>query len=445
MKLYLETLGCARNQVDSEVLSGQLALDGWEMVEEPESADAIVVNTCGFVGDAIDASVDAILELSEHKKGGNCRYLVVGGCLPERFQEDIATSLPEVDYFAGTGAYDTIRARLFPLLSGAVPEGETQVFPDPESLPLHHADMARHLEDPVSAYLKIAEGCTRRCTYCIIPKLRGNQRSRELRDLTAEVRKLLARGIKEIVLVAQETTDWGHDLSPRQHVADLVAAVSDVVGDAGWVRFLYGHPESLDDRLLDVVGSRKNVCSYFDLPIQHAADGVLKKMGRHYTRAALLELFGKIRTKVPDAVLRTTLITGFPGETEEDVVELMEFMETVRFDHLGVFIYSDMDDLPSHNLPNHVDADLAQERYDSLMAHQAQISFETNQKRLGATFKVLIENIPEEGLAEGRTMYQAPEVDGITYVDGADLHVGDVVEVEITDAHDYDLVGDRLA
>ncbi|MCW7754735.1 30S ribosomal protein S12 methylthiotransferase RimO [Desulfobotulus sp. H1] len=440
MKCYIETLGCARNQVDSEVLAGHMVRAGYPLAEGPEDAAIIIVNTCGFIQDAIDDSIDTILELASFRKGGLCRYLIVAGCLPERFQEDIAVSLPEVDFFAGTAAYFSILSFLeeediFMKENGSV------FCPDPVKAPLQTAAMPRFRVAVHTAYLKIAEGCSRHCTYCIIPRLRGVQRSRSLHDVVAEARNLVSQGVKEVVLVAQETTDWGKDLQNGQNICDLVAEVCDAVGEKVWVRLLYGHPESLRDDLLDLMASRDNFCSYLDLPVQHAADGVLRRMGRHYTNEGLRALFSRIRAKVADVSLRTTLITGFPGETEDDFEILLAFVRDIRFDHLGVFLYSDLDDLPSHRLNNHVPPEVAAARRDRLMEVQAGISWERHQSKIGNKYEVLIEGVPEGDLAEGRTRFQAPEVDGITFVDGSGLAGGDVVTIEVTDAFDYDLAG----
>ncbi|TWI74130.1 ribosomal protein S12 methylthiotransferase [Desulfobotulus alkaliphilus] len=440
MKCYIETLGCARNQVDSEVLAGHLSLAGFPGANHPEDAEIIVINTCGFIQDAIDDSIDTILELAAYRREGPCRYLIVAGCLPERFQEDILESLPEVDFFAGTAAYFSILS--FLEKGEAFTRERGNIFcPDPVSAPLQTAEMERHRAQVHTAYLKVAEGCSRHCTYCIIPMLRGVQRSRSLEDIVAEARNLTESGVRELVLVAQETTDWGRDLAGGRTICDLVRAVCDAVGDGVWVRLLYGHPESLSDDLLDLMAEKKNFCSYLDLPVQHASDTVLRRMGRHYTRRDLHSLFSRIREKVEDVVLRTTLITGFPGESEEDFQELLAFVRTMRFDHLGVFTYSDMEDLPSHHLKNHVPPELAAARRDAVMEVQARISWEKNRQRLGKRYPVLIEKLSEGELAEGRTPFQAPEVDGITYVDGSGFQVGDVVLLEITDAFDYDLAG----
>lgn len=439
ISFYIETLGCARNQVDSEILAGHLVRNGLVQEQAPEKAKLILVNTCSFVQDAVDESIDRILALAPYKTKGACRYFIVAGCLPERFQADIAEALPEVDFFAGTGAY-------FSILS-FVQQGKTDqksgrlCCPSPETAPLHTRDMLRVRGTGHSAYLKIAEGCSRRCTYCIIPQLRGRQRSRPLDDLVAEAERLVLEGARELNLVAQETTDWGRDLTSRQGIADLVRALCDGPGSDVWIRLLYGHPLSISDPLLQLMAERSNFCSYLDIPVQHASDSVLRRMGRDYTRKDLVSLFDAIRTKVRDVALRTTLITGFPGETEEDFLQLVDFVKTTTFDHLGVFAYSDMDDLPSHHLKNHVPFDLAQRRRDVLMEIQAEISWKKNQERLGTVYPVLIENCGKDGMAEGRASFQAPEVDGVFYVDGADFSPGMRVQVEVTDAFDYDLAG----
>ncbi|MDY0162743.1 30S ribosomal protein S12 methylthiotransferase RimO [Desulfobotulus sp.] len=439
MKFYIETLGCARNQVDSEVLAGHLLAAGLDKVDDPEGADAIIVNTCGFIQDAIDDSIDTILGLAAYRREGACRFLIVAGCLPERFQTDIESSLPEVDFFAGTAAYFSIIH--FLEKKEAAPEPEFRVCcPVPESAPLHDAAMPRVLSQGHFAYVKIAEGCSRHCTYCIIPRLRGVQRSRPLKDIVEEVTMLADSGVRELVLVAQETTDWGRDLGTGEMLTDLVTAVCDAAPGC-WVRILYGHPETLSDCLLERMAEKENLCSYLDLPIQHASDAVLRRMGRPYTRAFLTELFARVREKVPGIVLRTTLITGFPGETEADFLSLLDFVKEIRFDHLGVFTYSDMDDLPSHHLKGHVSSEVAAGRRDAIMEVQAGISWEKNQEQLDRIFPVLIERVEEGEMAQGRTPLQAPEVDGITYVDGGQLSVGDVVHVRITDAFDYDLAG----
>jgi ribosomal protein S12 methylthiotransferase len=445
-KLYLESMGCARNQVDSEIMNGRLEKAGWALTDDPGEAATIVVNTCSFIEPAAQESIDAILELAEYKKEGTCTRLVVTGCLPERYREDLVTSLPEVDVFLGTGAYDQIISAV------QDPKFTNQcLLPDPDLISLQDKDSPRALSQPHLAYLKIAEGCSKVCTYCIIPKLRGKQHSRPPEDIVSEARRLVAGGARELVLVAQDTTAYGRDLAEAVNLGQLMENLAGIKSDdehnigGPWFRVLYGHPESIEDSFIKTVAAFPDVCSYFDIPIQHASTGVLKRMGRGYTRTNLSRLFDRIRTLVPDAVLRTTIIVGFPGETDKDFEELMDFAEEVRFDHLGVFIYSDSDDLSSHHLSNHVPHDVARDRYHQIMSAQSGISSENNQKYIGKIVKVLVEESLENNLFAGRTNFQAPEVDGISYINTSalpfDLKIGRFTDMRVTDAMEYDLMG----
>jgi ribosomal protein S12 methylthiotransferase len=389
------------------------------------------------------------LELAEYKKEGTCTRLVVTGCLPERYREDIVTSLPEVDVFLGTGAFDQIVSAV------QDPKFTHQcVLPDPDLISLQNERSPGDLSQSHLAYLKIAEGCSKACTYCIIPKLRGKQHSRPPEDIISEARRLVAGGAKELVLVAQDTTAYGRDLAEPVDLGQLMESLASIKSGEGqdtggpWFRVLYGHPESIEDSFIKTVASFHNVCSYFDIPIQHASSGVLKRMGRRYTHRSLLRLFDRIRTHVSDAVLRTTVILGFPGETDKDFEELMEFAEKVKFDHLGVFIYSDSDDLSSHHLSDHVSKDVARERYHQLMSTQSGISSENNQKYIGKIVKVLVEESLENHLFAGRTHFQAPEVDGISYINTRplpfDLKIGCFTDMRVTDAMEYDLMGEAV-
>jgi ribosomal protein S12 methylthiotransferase len=448
-KLYLESLGCARNQVDSEIMIGRLKKAGWTLTDEPEQAATIVVNTCSFIESAAEESIDTILALAEYKQEGICNRLIVTGCLPERYREDIIASLPEVDVFLGTGAFDQI------VLAVQDPKFTHQcVLPDPDLITLEDKNSPRDLIQTHLAYLKIAEGCSKACTYCIIPKLRGKQNSRPLEDIVSEARRLVAGGAKELVLVAQDTTAYGKDLTPPVNLSLLMERLAEIKGDenqniaGSWFRVLYGHPESIEDSFIKTVSSFHNVCSYFDIPIQHVSTAVLKRMGRRYTQKNLYRLFDRIRTHVPDAVLRTTIIVGFPGETDKDFEELMQFAEAVRFDHLGVFIYSDSEDLLSHHLPDHVAQDVARDRYHQLMSTQSGISSENNQKYIGKIVKVLVEESLENNLFAGRTNFQAPEVDGFSYINTSqipfDLKIGCFTDMRVTDAMEYDLMGEAV-
>jgi ribosomal protein S12 methylthiotransferase len=373
--------------------------------------------------------------LAAYKKDGACSRLIVTGCLPERYREDIVSALPEVDVFLGTGAYDRIIE--------AVQDNALHsvcLLPDPDKITVDSADVARELSTGPAAYLKIAEGCNRRCTYCIIPKLRGRQKSRTLEDIVIEAVKLTDCGVKELTLVSQDTTAYGQDLDVPADLSQLLNHLSRIAGD-NWIRFLYGHPESITAAVIQTVADHPRICPYFDIPIQHAGDSVLKRMGRHYKRKDLLRLFESIRAAVPEASLRTTVIVGFPGETDADFEILLSFIKEVRFDHLGVFVYSDSDDLPSHFLKNPVPAAVARRRHNRLMAAQKKISAEINRCRLEKIFPVLVESAPEKGVYMGRTRFQAPEVDGITIIHADRLNIGDIVRVRITDTLEYDLIG----
>ncbi|MCP4347532.1 MAG: 30S ribosomal protein S12 methylthiotransferase RimO [Desulfobacterales bacterium] len=445
-KIHLVSLGCARNLVDSEIMLGRLANAGWTITQEPDEADVIIINTCSFIEDAADESVDTILELAKLKKSGSCRNLIVAGCLPERYREDIVQALPEVDVFLGTGAFDRIVQAAEKNLKSKIKKSKI-LLPDPDSIvPTKHDPRIR--ESSHMAYLKIAEGCSKHCTYCIIPKLRGKQKSRSPENITDEARSLIESGVKELVLIAQDTTNYGSDLPCGTGLARLLDNIADISDDIR-IRVLYGHPESIDESVIKTVAQRHNICSYFDIPIQHASNSVLKKMGRHYTGDDLKKLFDKIRSPDPEASLRTTVITGFPGETDKDFETLLKFVEDVRFNHLGVFTYSDSEDLPSHRLSNHVSGITAEKRYNQLMSRQMEISLENNSKYIGRTVKVLVEESPEPGLLTGRTCFQAPEVDGLTDIRTSQSAAGSqqsalgyFADVKITDALEYDLIGE---
>ena len=435
-KVYIESLGCARNQVDSENMAGRLREAGWEETPEAAEAEAIVVNTCSFIESAADESIDTILALSEFKTKGRCRRLIVAGCLPERYGRESVDALPEVDIFLGTGAYDQV----VPAVRGALDRG-TCILPDPDSIDLH-LPLDRRPSVSYAAYLKIAEGCSRHCTFCIIPKLRGRLKSRSMDDVVSEARTLIEKGVKEITLVAQETTAYGSDPAGSADLARLLAALA-ALDPSVWIRFLYGHPQSFTAELLQTVAGYPNLCPYFDIPVQHAADGVLKRMGRRYTRNDLDRLFRDIRSVLPQAALRTTVLVGFPGETETDVRQLADFMEQVRFDHLGVFVYSDADDLASHGLRRHVAAGQARDRMDRLMDLQKEISEDKLMRFLGQTLSVLLENEAEPGIHVARSMYQAPEVDGCVLVrSDRPLQAGTFMRVRIVETMEYDLIGE---
>ncbi len=438
MKLHLVSLGCSKNLVDSEMMLGRLKRVGWHITSDPVKADMIIVNTCSFIKPAVNESIDTILELANFKKTGACRRLIVTGCLPERFREDIVQSLPEVDLFIGTGGYDKIEAILKPSQ-----DISKCILPDPDLISPRGKGDPRVRSTPHIAYLKIAEGCDRHCTYCIIPKLRGKQKSRSIDDIVSEARSLISSGVKELILVGQETTAYGSDLSPQVDFAGLLKQISDNC-DKIWVRVLYGHPESLSESAIETIAESRNICSYFDIPIQHISNLVLKHMGRNYSRDTVYRLVDKIRSSDPEAALRTTLLVGFPGETDKDFETLLDFVQAICFQHLGVFIYSDMDDLPSHRLSDPVPETVAKERYEQVMTVQAEISLKNNQKLIGSTYQTLVEGRPNDHTLSGRTQFQAPDIDGVTYIDSSRLSVGTFAAVRIIGALEYDLIGETI-
>jgi ribosomal protein S12 methylthiotransferase len=443
MIVYVETLGCSRNQVDSEIMLGRLVAAGHTRTLDPAKARAIVVNTCSFISTAAEEAVDTILALAKYKEQGACRRLIVTGCLAQRYKDDpdLTGTLPEVDAFVGTGACEQIVDVVEN--AGTVP---LALFPDPNERQFADLSVARVLSGDPHAYVKVSEGCNRHCTYCIIPALRGRQRSRPVADICAEALFLLKKGVKEIILTAENTTDYGRDLSDGtgfHHVLETLSMQVARVNPEVWIRFLYTHPVSLTQKIVHTVKDHDNICSYYDVPIQHADPAMLRRMGRPYSHEDLTDLFAMIRKTDPDAALRTTVITGFPGETDDRFNTLLDFIEAVKFDHLGVFAYSDAQDLPSHALTNHVPPDVAQKRHDILMAAQAKISVQVNQTYVGRTCPVLVEENPEPELFIGRTMFQAPEVDGVTFIYSSGLAIGSIVQVKITDGFAYDIAGNK--
>ncbi|MBT3387984.1 MAG: 30S ribosomal protein S12 methylthiotransferase RimO [Desulfobacula sp.] len=446
MIIFLETLGCSRNQVDSEIMLGKLVAAGHSITDDPHLAQVIIVNTCGFISTASDEAVDVLLEMAKFKKTGLCKKLIATGCLAQRYKEDenLLSALPEVDAFLGTAAIDLIVAAV-----ESEDKSPLTFFPDPHKRPFQNLLEQRELTTTFLAYIKVSEGCNRKCTYCIIPSLRGAQRSRPLDDICKEAEILVEKGVKEILLTAENTTDYGQDFQDGkgfEHVLETLVKTFEKEASTTkpWIRFLYTHPKTLTESIIKTVKNHNTICSYYDVPIQHASSTILKKMGRPYTKEDLYTLFNTIRKIDPEAALRTTLIVGFPGESQTDFDLLMAFIKEIRFDHLGVFTYSDSDDLKSHLLKNHVPAELSEKRHDLLMAAQAEISASKNEKHVGKTFEVLVEENPEQGVYIGRTRFQAPDVDGVTFIYANGLEIGTFVKVRITDAFEYDISGEIL-
>lgn len=439
----LTSLGCDKNRVDSEVMLGLLAKAGFRLVADEAEADIIVVNTCCFIKDALEESIETILEMAKYKEAGRCKGLLVAGCLGQRYEKEFFEELPEVDAVVGTAAYESIAEVADEVLRGA---RQVKRLEDIDR-PMDGGNGCLRLRStaPYFAYLKISEGCDNHCTYCVIPKLRGRHRSRTLESLIAEAEMLAAEGVKELVLVAQDTSIYGRDLYGEPKLHTLLERLNDIEGLA-WIRLLYCYPETLTDETIAAMARCEKVCHYIDMPIQHASDAVLKRMGRRSSQALIREKIGRLRAAMPDIALRTTLIVGFPGETEEEFRELKEFIQEIKFDRLGVFSYSQEEGTPAARMGNQVDEERKEERREELMDLQKSISAALCERETGTVKEVLIEGkLPEEEVYCGRTRRDAPEIDGLVFVSSEEeLYSGDFVRVRIREAGDYDLIGDVI-
>ncbi|HEX8474025.1 MAG TPA: 30S ribosomal protein S12 methylthiotransferase RimO [Pyrinomonadaceae bacterium] len=444
-KIGFISLGCPKNLVDSEVMMGKLRQDGYEITTDASEAETLVVNTCGFIDAAKRESIDAILDAARLKSEGSCQRLVVAGCLVERYRDELRAEIPEVDAFIGTNQINDIttvcdektNTRRLPVVSIG---NQSATYLYDESTP-------RVLATPnYFAYVKIAEGCDRPCAFCFIPQMRGHFRSRRFGSVLSEAQQLAAQGVKEIILVAQDSSRYGEDLAQPDGLAHLLRELSHVDG-IEWVRVMYTYPTHISDAFLDVLASEPKAVKYLDMPLQHASANVLKLMRRGGTRASLERLIERVRSRVPDIAVRTTFITGFPGETDEDFEELLGFVKSVEFDRVGVFTYSDEEGTPAYLLPDKVDERVAARRRDRLMREQKRISLRRNRRRVGSVVRVLFEGESKETelLWQGRMETQAPEIDGCILINDAPEGFtpvpGDFVNVEITEAHEYDLVG----
>ncbi len=410
LKIALESLGCSKNLVDAEILMGILNKKGYKLTGDFEDADVILVNTCGFIESAKQESIDTIIEFANLKETGNLKLLIVTGCLAQRYSDELKEEIPEIDAIVGTGSYQNIDE----ILEGLQKEKQIVSLNDIEVV--YNENLPRYVSTPeYMAYLKISEGCDKHCTYCIIPKLRGKQKSRKLEDIVAEAKSLVQNGVKELVVIAQDSTMYGSDIYGEARLSQLLEELAKIEG-VKWIRIMYSYPESITKELVDVIKRNDNICSYFDMPIQHASDKILKLMNRQTTKEELLAKINMIRTAIPDATLRTTLITGFPGEDEKDFEELVEFVKEVKFDKLGVFPYSREEGTAADKLPNHLEQEVKEERRDVIMMIQQSISEEINQSKIGKTYEVLIEEQIEDNVYIGRTKYDAEEIDSIVYV-----------------------------
>ena len=440
MKILFISLGCDKNLVDTEVMLGLLASRGYEMTDDEEQADIVVINTCCFIHDAKEESIQNILEMAELKKDGRIKALIVTGCLAQRYRQEILDEIPEVDEVLGTTAYDKILDAVDEALSGR----HSVILSDLEALPL--PDTKRLVTTGGHfAYLKIAEGCDKHCTYCIIPKIRGEFRSVPMERLIREAQELADQGVKELILVAQETTLYGKDLYGEKSLHRLLRELCKISG-LRWIRILYCYPEEIYDELIQTIKEEPKICNYLDLPIQHASDGILKRMGRRTSKQELVDIIGKLRSEIPDICLRTTLITGFPGETQEQHEELMDFIDEMEFERLGVFTYSPEEDTPAAVMPDQIDEEVKLDRQAELMELQQEIAFDNAQEMIGREVLVMVEGkVADENAYVGRTYRDAPNVDGLIFINtDEELLSGDFARVKVTGAVDYDLIGELL-
>ncbi len=438
MKILFVSLGCDKNLVDTENMLGILKNKGFEFTDDEWEADIIAINTCCFIGDAKQESINTILEMAEHKKDARCKVLVVAGCLAHRYQDEIIKEIPEVDAFVGTSSYDKIADMINSVLEE---KGISNFVEDANRMPMVEAD--RIVTTPgYYEYLKIAEGCDKHCTYCVIPKVRGSFRSFPIEYLVNQTKKLVEGGVKEIILVAQETTLYGVDLYGKKSLPKLLHNLGLIEG-LEWIRILYCYPEEINDELIEAIKNEPKVCHYLDMPIQHASDNILKRMGRRTSKQELTDIVAKLRREIPDIALRTTLITGFPGETDVDHKEVMQFIDECEFDRLGVFTYSREEDTVAAQMPDQIDEEIKEKYRDELMQLQQEISADRSAAMIGRIVRVMIEGfIPEDNTYVGRSYKDAPNVDGLVFVEcDRELMSGDFIDVKITGSTEYDLIG----
>ena len=438
MNIFFVSLGCDKNLVDSEEMLGALTSGGYRITDDESKADVIIVNTCCFIHDAKEESIQTILEMASYKEQGNCKALIVTGCLAQRYKEEITQEIPEVDAVLGTNSQESILEAVSKALEGKV----THIFTPLEGIP-DLPGKRMMTTGGYYEYLKIAEGCDKHCTYCIIPSIRGSYRSVPMEKLISQAEELAEQGVKELILVAQETTLYGKDLYGEKSLHLLLKKLCQIPG-IHWIRILYCYPEEIYPELIDTIRTEKKICHYLDLPIQHASDRILKKMGRRTTKQQLKDIVGELRRNIPDIMLRTTLITGFPGETADDHEELMEFVNEMEFERLGVFTYSPEENTPAALMENQIEEEVKENRKEELMELQQEISLDNGEKLIGKTLTVMVEGkVADENAYVGRTYGDAPGIDGYIFINTGELLMsGDFVRVKVTGALEYDLIGE---
>jgi len=434
-KVFIDTLGCPKNFNDSEFAAGILEENGYEIIDSPEDADIIMVNTCGFINDAKKESIEHIFEMSERRKAGG--KLVVSGCLSQRYSEELSKEIPEADCIIGVNQYNNLPEILSDIDNNHVAANSCDLD--------YLEKTVRKLSDnPYTATLKIAEGCNNTCTYCIIPMIRGNFRSKKMEDIITEAKELANAGCKELILIAQDVTYYGKDLYGKFVLPELLRKLCKIDG-IEWIRLMYCYDERITDELIQVMAEEDKICKYIDIPLQHASDNILRLMRRQTTRKSIKETLAKLKAAMPDIHVRTTLIVGFPDETEDDYNQLLELVESERFSRLGVFTYSQEENTVAAEMDNQIDEDIKQIRFDGVMRRQMLISSELNKEKIGKVFDVIVDSMDEDGSFIGRTRFDAPEIDNsVIFTSKNELQPGDIVKVKINDAFDYDIIGEEL-
>lgn len=440
MNIFFVSLGCDKNLVDSEMMITSLRKNGFVLTDDIEDADVIVVNTCCFIGDAKEESINTLIEMGGYKEE-RCKLLVAAGCLAQRYHNEIKEDIPEVDLIVGTMGYEDLSEKINEALGG---KGVLESLKDIDYLPTPFTDRDS-MSGGYYAYLKIAEGCDKCCTYCVIPKVRGHYRSVPMDNLIAQAKHLVANGAKELILVAQETTLYGKDIYGEKSLPKLLEELSKI-DELKWIRILYCYPEEITDELISAIKNLPKVCHYLDMPIQHGSDDVLRRMGRWTNREQIEKTVAKLREEIPDIALRTTLITGFPGETEDDFEQVKEFVKKMEFDRLGVFTYSREEDTPAAEMDGQIDEEVKEARRDEIMQIQQDIAFDKSNSRVGEIYEVMIEGrLPDEGVYIARTYMDAPDVDGYVFIQSDyNLDSGDFVKVEVTRSDEYDLIAEII-
>jgi len=441
-KIHFVTLGCEKNLVDSEVMMGIVQGQEYKVVDAPEDADVVVVNTCGFIDDAKAQSVETILTMAQLKETANVKSLIVAGCMAQRYKDELMTEIPEIDGIVGTQDFVNITDLIEESFTGSRP----QYFSKENPIYLYDESTPRvHTSGGISAYIKIAEGCNHACTFCIIPMMRGKLRSRTIESIVAEAEQLAAQGVKELILIAQDTTDYGLDLYKKRRLPELLEALNNVEG-IRWIRLHYAYPGFFTDEVIDAVARLPKVAKYIDMPLQHSEDHILKSMQRPGHQAGVRKLVQKIRDRVPNVALRTSIIVGFPGETEEDFENLCNFVRELEFDHIGVFTYSPEEGTPSAEMGAQVPDEIKERRSNILMEVAREVAAKRQARHVGEVLDVLIEKMDDEdaSIRVGRTQFDAREIDGLVFVANSDAQVGDMIQVRITHAYDFDLAGEAV-